>query len=120
MQIVTQSGSLVVISAHGTVSAEDYRTLAPRLESIIERQGPVRLLMEMHDFHGWDLLGLWNEILFEVDHACDVERVAVIGDHAWEAFAAKLSGLLTGTSVRYFDRHDADSARGWIQSDDTE
>jgi hypothetical protein len=37
----------------GKLSKEDYEHFVPEVERLIEQEGKIRLLFEMHDFHGW-------------------------------------------------------------------
>ncbi len=58
----------------------------PLLEKLIEDHGSVRCLVELTDLHGIEPRALWDEIKFDVHHARQIERCAVVGDRRWEAW----------------------------------
>ena len=113
----TRSPKIIGFRCSGTLHDEDYQILEPRLESAIEKQGPVRLFAQFDDFHGWDLHAIWDELRIGVKHANDFEKIAMVGDKQWERWMAKFTGLFTGAKVRYFDVSEMDRAWYWIEDD---
>ncbi len=61
-----------------------------RIEAAVAEQGKIRLLALFRDFHGWDLLALWDDIKFSTKRCFDVERIALVGDKACEKWMAKV------------------------------
>ncbi len=51
---------------------------------MISQFGKIRILFEMQDFHGWKSGALWRDVQFDVKHFKDIERVAILGEKAWE------------------------------------
>ncbi len=69
----------------------------------------------MTDFHGIELRALWDEMKFDVHHAWQIERCAVVGDRAWEAWMSKLSRpIFSLAEIRFFDVAERDKAWEWI------
>ena len=85
------SGKVFGMKVSGKLLHEDYQQFVPTLEKLIEEHGAVRCLIEMADLQGIELRALWDEIKFDVCHARQIERCAVIGDRAWEAWMTRLS-----------------------------
>ena len=50
-------GKVLAIRATGKLTKEDYEQFVPPIERNIEN-GKVRILFEMHDFHGWEAAAL--------------------------------------------------------------
>lgn len=98
----------------GKLHDEDYRAFVPVLEAAIAQGGKVRLLAQFEDFHGWDLQALWDDTKFSTKHCADVEKVALVGDRAWEKWMAKVCGPFTLAKVEYFDVTDLDRAWAWL------
>ena len=107
-------GNIVSIKATGRLTDDDYEAFVPRMESLIERWGRLRMLFDLDDFEGWDLASAWEELKFEARHRKDLKRVAVVGEKKWERWTTKLSKVFTGTDVRFFERAQEDEARTWI------
>ncbi|QDV26455.1 SpoIIAA family protein [Aureliella helgolandensis] len=109
-----QAGNLLEIRVSGKLDRAAYDLFTPAVERQIETYGKVRILFEMHDFHGWDAAALWEDIKFDVKHFNDIERLAIVGDKKWEHGMAVFCKPFTTASVRYFDTSDIDQARQWL------
>jgi len=114
--VATESSSNVLrVSVSGKLTTEDYALFVPEIEQQIAGNGKVRILFEMHDFHGWTAGALWEDVKFDLKHFRDIERIAMIGDKAWEHGMATFCRPFTTAKIRYFDREQADEAQKWIE-----
>jgi hypothetical protein len=84
LAIETHDTGVVVIRASARLSKTDYDRFVPEFERIAPARGPVRILIELDDFHGWDLPGLWEDLKFDITHQNGIGRVAIVGDRAWQ------------------------------------
>ena len=110
------SGKVFGMRVSGKVLHQDYERFVPLLEKLIEDHGSVRCLVEMTDLHGIEPRALWDEIKFDVRHARQIERCAVVGDQRWEAWMTKLSRpIFSRAEIRFFDRADSEQAWEWIK-----
>jgi hypothetical protein len=110
-------GKLLVVRASGKLTREDYQHFVPEVERQVGRHGKVRILFDMHDFHGWTAGALWDDIKFDWKHFRDIERLALVGEKAWERGMAVFCRPFTTARLRYFDRSEADRAEAWLQAD---
>jgi hypothetical protein len=109
-------GKVFALRISGKLLHQDYQNFVPTVEKLIEEHGTVRCLIDMVDFHGIELRALWDELKFDVRHARQIERCAVVGDKTWEAWMTKLSRpIFVNAEIRYFDRSDEETARQWIK-----
>ena len=104
------------VKASGKLSADDYETLEPGVEKLIEASGKIKVLFIMHDFHGWDLGAVWEDIKFATKHCRDIDKVAMVGDKAWEKWMATICKPFTMSSIKYFDASQEQDAREWLAS----
>ena len=110
------SGKVFGMKVSGKLLHQDYKQFVPRLESLIQEYGSIRCLVEMIDLHGIELRALWDEIKFDIRHARQIERCAVVGDRAWEAWMTKLSRpIFINADVRFFDQAERAKAWEWIE-----
>ena len=65
----------------GKLHDEDYKHFVPLVDAAIAREGKVRLLAWFHDFHGWDMHALWDDIKFSTTHCARIERIALVGKY---------------------------------------
>ncbi|HLW67125.1 MAG TPA: STAS/SEC14 domain-containing protein [Gemmataceae bacterium] len=108
------AGKILVVNLSGKLTKEDYKTFVPHVERLIAQNGKVRLLVQMHDFHGWDMGGLWEDFRFDWKHFGHIERLALVGEKRWEAGMATFCRPFTKAAIRYFDLSDATKASEWI------
>lgn len=108
------SGNVVRVSVSQKLTSEDYELFVPEIEQLIEEHGKIRILFEMHDFHGWTAGALWQDFKFDLKHFRDIERIAMVGDKAWEHGMATFCRPFTTAKMRYFDQEQADEAQKWI------
>lgn len=118
---------------HGVLSWEDYDRLTPEIERIVAEYGKIRVLVIMHDFHGWDRGALWEAIKWNSKHFRHLERLAVVGEKSvevrnmsgafdlrydkkvrWQRWLTNLYRPFTDAEVRYFTPDEIDEARRWI------
>ena len=105
------------VSVSGKLSADDYETLEPGVDKLIESSGKIKILFIMRDFHGWDLGAVWEDIKFATRHCRDIEKVAMVGEKTWEKWMATICKPFTMSSIKYFDAGEDDAARQWLTSD---
>ena len=102
------------VKASGKLSADDYETLAPGVDKLIEAAGKIKILFIMHDFHGWGLGAVWEDIKFATKHCRDIEKAAMVGEKAWEKWMATICKPFTLSSIKYFDAGEEEAARQWL------
>ena len=110
-------GKILEIKLTGKLAKEDYEHLVPEVERLIKAHGKLRMLVQMHDFHGWTVSALWQDIKFDLKHFRDVERLALVGEKAWEHGMAVFCKPFSSATIRYFDRSETDQAEAWIRAD---
>ena len=108
------NGKVLEVHLTGKLVKEDYEAFLPAVERLIKQHGKLRLLVEMHDFHGWTAGALWEDVKFDVKHFNDIERLAIIGETKWEKGMAVFCKPFTTARVRYFDHTKTAEARDWI------
>ena len=113
-QLPETSGKVLAFKMSGKLHDEDYKTFVPLIDNAIAQQGKVRLLAEFHDFHGWDLHALWDDVKFATTHCTKIERIALVGDKKWEKWMAAVCKPFTMAKLRYFDVSEIDAAKAWL------
>jgi SpoIIAA-like len=109
------AGNILDVTVTGRLTKDDYEHFVPEVERLIHEHGKVRVLFDMHGFHGWTPGALWEDIKFEARHFRDIERLAFVGERKWEAGMASFCKPFTSATIRYFDRGEVDEARQWVR-----
>jgi hypothetical protein len=108
------SETILGFKLSGKLHDEDYKTFVPLIDNAIAKEGKVRLLAQFHDFQGWDLHALWDDIKFSTTHCTKIERIAIVGERKWEEWMAKVCKPFTMAKIRYFDASQVDAAWAWL------
>jgi hypothetical protein len=114
----TNGGKVLEVQLTGKLAREDYAQFVPVMERLVKTQGKVRLLVEMHDFHGWTAGALWQDIKFDAKHFRDIERIAMVGETKWQHGMAVFCKPFTKAKIRYFERDALEQARAWLAAAD--
>lgn len=98
----------------GKLHDEDYKEFVPEIEALIERHGKIRLLLQLEHFRGWNLHAAWDDVTFGIRHFRDLERIAVVGDPAWEKWMVKLSKPFSSAKIKFFPADEMIAAWDWL------
>jgi len=113
--IETGSEKVLGVKLRGTLHDDDYKQFEPQIETVLTREGKVRLFVQFDDFHGWDMQAAWDDFKFGLKHYSDFERIAMVGDRKWEKWMAALCKPFTKAQLRYFDKTEVEAAWKWIR-----
>jgi hypothetical protein len=97
----------------GTLTEDDYEAMVPFMTDKLERYTTVRILFQLDDVDGWEPESLWDEWAFDLRHARDVDKVAVVGEEPWETWLSKLEVLFPTAQTQFYD--EADEAWDWLR-----
>ncbi|MGV6857762.1 MAG: STAS/SEC14 domain-containing protein [bacterium] len=113
--IPVQDENIFSVRATGKLGHGDYASFLPELERQIKRYGKISLFMELDDFFGWDLSAISDEMRWELEHGDNLEKVAIVGDKAWQRWMTLMAKPFTSAEVRYFPRDEAQEAWEWLR-----
>jgi flavodoxin len=109
------SDKVVEIHISGHLTKMDYEAFVPRIEEVIAAQGKICILFEMHDFHGWDMAAAWEDLKFDIRHFRDIERLAVVGEAAWQKWMSRFCKPFTRAEIRYYTHDQLEEANDWLR-----
>lgn len=72
------NGKVLLIKVSDNLSKEDYETFLPETELLINEFRKIRILFEMHDFHGWKAGALWEDIKFGLKHFSNIAQLVMV------------------------------------------
>ena len=107
----------IVVRASGTLTARDYEYAVPELEHAMElSEGPLRVLIRLEDFRGWEIGALWRELELDLKYRGDFGRIAVIGEKDLEAWGTTLSAPFAKAEMRFFPADREAEAEAWLDA----
>jgi len=106
---------LLSMHARGKLEHQDYEMLVPMLESAIAgmEHPRVDVLFDMRDLEGWEIRAAWDDLKLGLKHGRQFNKVAMIGNRAWQEAAAKIGSWFIGGEARVFE--DRAEALAWLQ-----
>jgi hypothetical protein len=110
-------GKSLHVKVTGKLTKEAYEAFTPVVDGQIHEHGKIRILFEMHDFHGWTAGAIWEDLKFDFKHWKDIERLAIVGESKWEAGMAVFCKPFTAAKIQYFDHAKLYEAMAWIADD---
>ena len=102
----------------GKLTDADYQEFVPKLITLAHKYGPLSLLFELEDFHGWEPKAAWDDFKLGTEHEKDFRRIAILGENRLEKWMTALGNAFTKTEVRYFERQDNQAAWDWLRESD--
>lgn len=100
-----QNDRTIEVATTGKLTRADYDEFVPVIESEMKK-GKVKILFSMHDFSGWDVSALWEDIKFDMKHFGEIDALPWLvkrnGSKAWHGFVSRLrrQKLLTSIKVK--------------------
>lgn len=107
---------VIAITVNGRLSHADYQNFQPTLQAQIAGAGPISLLVELDDFHGWDLHAAFDDLRFGMQYRADFTRIAMVGDPAWERWIALMAKPFMVGEIRCFPKEERAAARDWVRA----
>jgi hypothetical protein len=114
-QLPQSEGKILGFKMSGKLHDEDYKKFVPLIDSVAAKEGKVRLLAQFHDFHGWDMHALWDDIKFSTTHCLKIERIALVGEKTWEKWMSTVCKPFTMAKIKYFQVAEIDAAWAWLK-----
>lgn len=110
----TEKENLIAATLEGKISKSDVELIHTRIHEILKKSQKVDFYFEMHDFHGYDLEGLWADLKVDASHLSDYGNMAFVGERKWQEWAAKATNFFTSSEVQFFELKDKGQAKKWI------
>ena len=110
-----EGGHRYRLELSGRLTARDLHAVEDQAAAEIARAGPIRLLIELKGFDGWDPRDNWSDLGFYIRHGDAIERIAIVGDDAWRSEALMFAGAdLRKAAVVFFRPAESGRARAWL------
>ncbi len=113
-QLAGPASNIIAVQVSGKLQHEDFRQLLGWIDAAFASQGKARLLIVFGDFHGWDPHAFWDDIKFHSTPWEGLERIAYVGDQAWEKALVNLAKPFTRSTIRYFSASELEAAKAWL------
>jgi hypothetical protein len=110
------AGPVIGLRATGKISADELGPVLEHLERTIAEHGKVRLLVHVENLGTFSPAAFKDDARFSLEHAGDVERVAVVADGLLFGTYVKAAAKFVPGEVRRFKMRELDEAWRWIEA----
>lgn len=111
---------VAAVHLNGTLDEDDFNAVFPFLKDQVERHNTARLLFELDGVDGWEPEEVWDTFAFDLRHAHDADRIAVVSDDPWETWLNRLALIFPDATVKVYDADARDEALAWLNGEDLE
>lgn len=111
------AGNVLGYQVIGDISKEDYATLVPEVQAVVDEQGSVKLLLDMEQFKSEKPEAWGSDFSFGHTYRKQIEKMAIVGDKKWEKGLAKLAEPFYAREAQYFHTADIADAWSWLKED---
>ncbi|HET6342372.1 MAG TPA: STAS/SEC14 domain-containing protein [Gemmatimonadota bacterium] len=116
IEIDQRSGGRVIgLRATGKIASAELKQVLERLERTIAEHGKVRLLVHVENLGTFSPGAFKDDARFSLEHAADVERVAVVADGLLFGTYVKAAAKFVPGEVRRFKTKELDEAWRWLE-----
>ena len=113
--IPVREENIFAFKATGKLTDADYQQFLPELTTLIHKYGPISLLVELEDFHGWEPKAAWDDFKFGKQHGKDFIRIAIVGEKRWQKWMTAISNAFSETQIHAFSREELQEAWDWLR-----
>lgn len=114
---IGDEGGVVTVRLIGKLEPSAYDGANEEIDNVMSRSEHVRLMLDLRDFDGWSGLAAIGEHLSLVrEHRRVPERLAVVGNKAWQKLAERVMAKFVNARTKFFDADDYDGAVAWLSA----
>ena len=108
------SGNVLGYKIAGKIDKSDYDVMVPEVESLIEQEGSVNLLLDLTEFK-WEKISAWGaDMKFGKNTRKKISKMAIVGDKRWQKWLTKIADPFYAEEAEYFAAGDSDAAWAWL------
>jgi hypothetical protein len=116
VEAVDSSGQVLRLQVAGTLRVAEFEDVTRIAEDMIGRYGKINILIELHDFNGWERNEQWADVSFATEHDEHIGKIAIVGEEKWkEDFFAFTMQPLRTTAIDFFAPSRLEEARKWVR-----
>jgi hypothetical protein len=110
-----QGDRLIVLRVGGELKKSELDAAQIEVVRDVPSAGPVKVLVLLENFTGWERNEDWADTDFFFSHRNDVAKIAVVGQRSWEAQILAFTGAgLRKGPVKFFPESAETEARAWL------
>lgn len=109
--------SVIGLKIEGKLTHKAYQAILPKLEDAIQQHGSIQLLLEIHNFKGWQIKAAFDDLIFSFKNRRKIDRVAILCDGSrdfWTSLIDQPFAKGTKGREKYFKSSEKKAAWNWL------
>jgi hypothetical protein len=112
---IHSEGDVITVRLLGKLDSSAYDGVNEEIDNVMSHAEHVRLVLDLREFDGWSgLSALGDHLSLVREHYRVPERIAIVGDKAWQKMAGNIMAKFVNAQTKYFDSNDYDGAVAWL------
>jgi len=114
-KLAESTGNVIGFKAIGEITASDYLKLEPEVRDLVEKEGNVRMLIDLTEFQ-WEKMEAWlQDLEFGYKFHNKIAKMAIVGNKTWEKWMTALARPFYARDAKFFYTNDIDKAWAWLK-----
>jgi hypothetical protein len=112
---IDREGDIVTVRLLGKLDPSAYDGVDEEIDTVMSCAEHVRLVLALREFDGWSgLSALGDHLSLVREHYRVPERIAIVGDKAWQKMVEKIMARFVNAQTKFFDSGDYNGAVAWV------
>ena len=112
---IDSEGDVITVRLLGKLDQSAYDGVNEEIDNVMSHAEHVRLVLDLREFDGWSgLSALGDHLSLVREHYRVPERIAIVGDKAWQKMVGKIMDKFVNAQTKFFDSGDYDGAVAWL------
>ncbi len=117
IEVIKREDDVVELAVNGMILHDDYERVLPEFEDIIAKHGSMRCLIEVGHISGMQPRAVLDDLKFDMKHARDIRRCAIVSEANWHAWLTRLWGwFMPKCEVETFKPDRRAEAAAWVRA----
>ena len=112
-----EKNEICLINVTGKISVDELGIVQANCESVIQKNGSIKLLVILEGFEGWQKGIGWDDSSFAQRNDAFIKKFGIVGEEKWRdlSYVFTLKGLRP-FPIEYFGAGQIKEARAWLDS----
>ena len=111
------SGNVLGYKVIGKITEEDYMAVTADLESLLQGETNMRLLLDLEAFEGEEIKARGAKLSFRGEYQEKIAKMAIVGDKKWHEWLLTFSDRFNYTrETEFFPTGQREAAWEWLHS----
>ena len=109
-----KDASTVELDMQGEITADDYKTIKPKLEQLFQERGRMKFLINVEKVKNFTLGAIYQDIKLDMQNLKYVGDTAIVGNKKAQEYLTKFIDMIFPAKVEFFEGNT--EAAAWLKT----